>query len=323
MQLGRRSGCSTSRRRKTCRRYRRRPGCARRGYPDNEWRWDVPALRRRWRVAAAKNGNARPAVPSVVVPSGKTARHSPRCSSSTSCTLMRAAERALPRSMNRVCARAHNQPMTGQRRTSDLATKRIGTTAFSTNTSSHEMWLVTMRPWRKLCSGSSSADLDADVEDIQQSGRPVLQDASPYRQSEPRIGDRQRQAVADMQREACGAEQGDQSSGQDALPDSSLLTARRTRKTCRNIPGSAEALREQHVANAVEAVLGDFLCCPWQTVSWDSPSLSGNGVACFDEQAVATDLLCHLLGVGHGGGNFVMRHELSRARPGLRRWTGW
>ena len=41
---------------------------------------------------------------------------------------MRAADLALPRSMNRVCARAHSQPTTGQRRTSDFATKRIGTT---------------------------------------------------------------------------------------------------------------------------------------------------------------------------------------------------
>jgi len=53
--------------------------------------------------------------------------------------------------MNSVCARAHNQPISGHCRTSDLATKRIGITAFSTKTSSQEMWLVTMMPERNAC----------------------------------------------------------------------------------------------------------------------------------------------------------------------------
>ena len=52
-------------------------------------------------------------------------------------------------------------------------------------------------------------DIDAHVEDVQQIGRPALQDASAQRQAEPRIGNGQRQAVADMQGEACGAEEGD------------------------------------------------------------------------------------------------------------------
>ena len=46
--------------------------------------------------------------------------------------------------MKIVPARATSQPMSGQRRTSDLATKRTGLTAWITQMSSHDTWFETM-----------------------------------------------------------------------------------------------------------------------------------------------------------------------------------
>ncbi len=57
---------------------------------------------------------------------------------------MRAVSWRLLRSMKIVPERATSQPISGQRRTSDLATNRTGLTAWMTQMSSHDTWLDTM-----------------------------------------------------------------------------------------------------------------------------------------------------------------------------------
>jgi hypothetical protein len=57
--------------------------------------------------------------------------------------LVRAVSWRLLRSMKMVPERATSQPITGQRRTSDLATKRTGLTAWITQMSSQDTWFAT------------------------------------------------------------------------------------------------------------------------------------------------------------------------------------
>ena len=58
---------------------------------------------------------------------------------------MRARSRGRARSINNVSAFTHSQPTNGQRRTSDLATKRVGTAALMAKISSHDTWFATSR----------------------------------------------------------------------------------------------------------------------------------------------------------------------------------
>jgi hypothetical protein len=53
-------------------------------------------------------------------------------------------------------------------------------------------------------------NVDMNIENIQQAGRPALQDEATDIQAEPGERHGHHQAVADMQCEARGAEQGDQ-----------------------------------------------------------------------------------------------------------------
>jgi len=99
-----------------------------------------PKKRRTWR-------------PSLVVPSGNMATQSPAASAAASCRFSMAVWWRRWRWMNRVPTFSASQPMSGQARTSDLATKRQARWLSMSQMSSQEMWLATNTTPR-ACAGS-------------------------------------------------------------------------------------------------------------------------------------------------------------------------
>ncbi len=111
--------------------------------------------------------NGLSSVPSVVVPSGNTATCSPRVSASTIARLVRIVSCRFWRSMKIVPAPDTRNPTTGQRRMSDFATKRTGTTELTTQMSSQDTWLLTISvgAWPD---GSEPCTLHAQVQHVQE-----------------------------------------------------------------------------------------------------------------------------------------------------------
>ena len=103
-------------------------------------------------------------VPSVVVPFGKD-RHDVAAREHVAASrLTRCVSRRRSRSMNSV-PRAASRPTTGQRRSSALATKRTGCSAFSTKMSSHEMWLATISTLPRHAALELAVDARLDLQD--------------------------------------------------------------------------------------------------------------------------------------------------------------
>ena len=88
-----------------------------------------------------------------------------------------------PRATNTVPASALNGPISGQARTSDLATKRDGKRALMTKTSTQEVWFATSSAF-----GSTASPLhfDRHAEGAQHALRPALDVAHPRRRADPR-----------------------------------------------------------------------------------------------------------------------------------------
>jgi hypothetical protein len=94
-------------------------------------------------------------LPFVVVPSGKQATHCPRRKIARIRFATPASPRELPRLRNTVPVRAASHPISGQRRTSPLATNRTRRHALMTRLSSHETWFPTKRTDDTLAGGVS------------------------------------------------------------------------------------------------------------------------------------------------------------------------
>ena len=107
------------------------------------------------------NGSSR--VPSVVVPSGNIATTSPLASASCASIVTRCVSWRRERSTNSVPTSRTRRPSSGQRASSDLATKRIGCTEFSTKMSSHETWFATISTLPPSCNAPTIRTSTASI----------------------------------------------------------------------------------------------------------------------------------------------------------------